>query len=341
MSAMERRERRERRERMLRFVICIVLGLGAAALIGQPYTPTTAISAILVLYIDRGYNGSIWYSFRRIRAQFLMGLIVFVLIFLMRSYTELPDWWIMVLATVLTVLIGLPFQERFQIAPYTVTMGNAILIMATGIITSSQLLVERVMACVFGALIGHLVCYVIVPGIDRYEAVCEQLREDGEILSSYLRACSWEKGQPPALKAQTAFLEKQLGYMREDNRFKHRAVEQWRVRLVNGLFQTEKHLIAFSKDLALWGKELTPDFLAAYRTELERAVKAHQELLCRLGVESPPAGGPEPLALSEIPCKNHGEIVAAAYLINYITCLNETDAGSRAPAAKAPQPDPV
>ena len=338
MSAMERREKRERRERLIRFIICTVLGIGAAVLIGQPNTPTTAISAILVLYIDRGYTGSIWYSWRRIRAQFLMGVVAFVLILLLRTYTPLPDWGITMLAAVLTICLGLPIQERLLIAPYSVTLGNAILIMTTGIITSPVFLLQRVEACVLGALIGHLVCYVIVPGIDRYSAVCEQLQEDEGVLMAYLRSGRWGKEAAPALKGQMAFLEKHLGYMREDNYFKHRAVEVWRVKLVSDLLRTEQHLIAFARDLSVWGRQLSPEFLELLQTNLERTAVLHQGLLDRLKEEERPSAALPAVPVPELSCKSHGEIVIAAYLVNYITYVNEANAESTAPAELQAQP---
>ena len=54
MIRMEQRERRENRTCLIRFLLCTVLGLGTGALIGYPTMPTIAVSAILMLYIDRG-----------------------------------------------------------------------------------------------------------------------------------------------------------------------------------------------------------------------------------------------------------------------------------------------
>ena len=46
MSRMKQRECRERRELLMRFLLCVVAGLGTGALIGYPTTPTIAVATI-------------------------------------------------------------------------------------------------------------------------------------------------------------------------------------------------------------------------------------------------------------------------------------------------------
>ena len=124
MSRMEQRERRENRTCLIRFLLCTVLGLGTGALIGYPTMPTIAVSAILMLYIDRGYTGSLRYSWRRVRVQVLMGGIGLLLVLPLQQWTPLPLWAIEILAAAIAITIGLPLQYRYQIAPLTVTMGS-------------------------------------------------------------------------------------------------------------------------------------------------------------------------------------------------------------------------
>jgi len=82
----------EEKERIIKFILCFILGMGATILLGNPYSTTVAISAILVLYNDRGFVGTFTYHRRRIGTQIFMGAVMVGIILLFRAiWPEVPD----------------------------------------------------------------------------------------------------------------------------------------------------------------------------------------------------------------------------------------------------------
>lgn len=319
MNGIQRRERRENRERLIKFILCSVLGLGAGALLGYPTTPTIAVSAILMLYIDRGYTGSIRYSWRRVRVQLVMGGIAMALIFLLRAATPLPDWAVGMVSAVIAITIGLPLQNRYQLAPLTVTLGNAALIMVTGILSRPSFYPERVLFCFLGAIIAHVVNFIVMPQADRYGTVCAQLREDAEALLGALLE-GRAGAEPGVMKRSEAFLEKHIGFLKEDGRWKRRRLEGWRCELAAGLLDTEHRLIRTAEDLARWGGELDPDFRARWAERFAEGAALHSLLLDAATGEAPPVGCSAP-ELPCLPAEAPGEVVLAADLLHYLERL--------------------
>ena len=334
MSRMEQRERRENRTCLIRFLLCTVLGLGTGALIGYPTTPTIAVSAILMLYIDRGYTGSLRYSWRRVRVQVLMGGIGLLLVLPLQQWTPLPLWAIEILAAAIAITIGLPLQYRYQIAPLTVTMGNATLIMVTGIAGHAGFYWERVLFCVLGAVIAHIVNFVVVPREDRYQDILAQLREDVLLLSDLLLGQETSQGILGSCKRSETFLDKHVALLKEDSRWRRHRLDAWRYNQITGFLQAERELIRMAEDLTMWGHVLEEPFLTGFRQELQRFLQGH---LAQMGQDA--------VALPELPGhpervpQSPGETVLLADLIRYCEALRQ--AGSALPAQDAcpRQPD--
>lgn len=334
MSRMEQRERRENRTCLIRFLLCTVLGLGTGALIGYPTTPTIAVSAILMLYIDRGYTGSLRYSWRRVRVQVLMGGIGLLLVLPLQQWTPLPLWAIEILAAAIAITIGLPLQYRYQIAPLTVTMGNATLIMVTGIAGHAGFYWERVLFCVLGAVIAHIVNFVVVPREDRYQDILAQLREDVLLLSDLLLGQETSQGILGSCKRSETFLDKHVALLKEDSRWRRHRLDAWRYDQITGFLQAERELIRMAEDLAVWGRVLEEPFLTGFRQELQRFLQGH---LAQMGQDA--VALPELPGLPERVPQSPGETVLLADLIRYCEALRQ--AGSALPTQDAcpRQPD--
>lgn len=321
MSRMKQREYRERRELLLRFLLCVIAGLGTGAWIGYPTTPTIAVSAILMLYLDRGYTGSIRYSWRRVRVQILMGGLAIFCVLPLRIATPLPDWMIGIITSVIIIMIGFPLQERYHIAPLTVTMGNAALIMTTGILGNVNFYWQRVLFCILGAVIAHLVNFLVLPRGDRYQEICQQLREDAENLIQMMTEKANAAGVLQEAKQSEAFLEKHIGYLKEDGRWKKHRLEPWRYAAVAGLFKVERKMLQMGEDLACWGAHTGEDFQRSFWEALELGTKIHLVWTDKLMEEYPPRDIP----VCQIPMlctAQPGEAVMAADIIHYIEALN-------------------
>lgn len=312
MSRMEQRERRENRTCLIRFLLCTGLGLGAGALIGYPTTPTIAVSAILMLYIDRGYTGSLRYSWRRVRVQVIMGGIGILVVLPLQRWTALPLWAIEILAAGIAITVGLPLQHRYQIAPLTVTMGNAALIMVTGIAGHVGFYWERVLFCILGALIAHIVNFVVVPREDRYQDILTQMREDLLLLSDLLLGQETSPNVIGTCKKSEAFLEKHIAILKEDSRWRRHRIEAWRYGQVFGFLQAERELIRMAEDFMEWGSGLEESFLIRFRRELETLFDIHLAGMC--GEEGAGAELPESL---EPVLYGPAEMILLADMIRY------------------------
>lgn len=322
MSRMEQRERREQRELLLRFLLCTIAGLGTGALIGYPTTPTIAVSAILMLYIDRGYTGSMRYSWRRVRVQILMGGLALVCVLLLQRWTPLPGWGIGMITAMIIITIGLPLQEKYHVAPLTVTMGNAALIMTTGVLGNVNFYWQRVLFCVLGAVIAHLVNFLVLPRADRYQEVCKQLEEDAHQLAQIFTGQGDAAGVLQETSRSEAFLEKHIGYLKEDGRWKRHRLEPWCYAAVAGLLKAERKMLRMGEDLSHWHAQTGEDFQKDFQTALEEGVNVHLNWVDRLMELCPP----EDVPLCRIPmlCTSQpGEAVLAADVIHYIESLND------------------
>lgn len=167
------------RELVIKFLLCSVLGLTYALLVGDPYSATAAVTANLFLYTDRGYYGGIKYGFRRIAVQMVQGALVLAIVFPMRHwfYVPIPDTVLIILASCVAILIGLPLHVKYQIAPYSTTLANATFIMATSTVHNLAFYPFRIMHCIVGLAIGYLVNYILMPRHNRYQEAVQKIEK--------------------------------------------------------------------------------------------------------------------------------------------------------------------
>lgn len=313
-------EKLENRARLIKFILCSVLGLALGKIIGYPGTSTIAVSSILMLYIDRGFTGSLRYSWRRIQAQVFIGGIVYAVIWVLRVSSPLPDWIIGILAAVTAIAIGLPLQHRKPFAPLTVTVGNAALIMAAGTLANGHFYQERVLFCVLGAVIAHVVNFLVMPQTDRYGAVCLQLREDSVRL--LCRVAVYEfPSRPPASETRADATGKLLGLLREDKRWKHQKLADWKYELAAGLLAVQRQLLRLEEEIDRWGDGAGPQFRSEYLEHLEKGAALHRRLLDDLSSVAAPASF-VPFVLPILPAGGPEEVFIASGLLHYLESLN-------------------
>ena len=273
--------RREQRQRVIKFLLCMTLGLLVAKLIGNPYTPTVAVSAILMLYIDRGYIGSLRYSAKRTLTQALMGGIACLFVCLFKWTLPLEDYLIGIFACCITVCIGFFLEYRFHFAPLTVTMGNAILIMVTGILISYSFYLERVLACLLGWGIAYFVNFICMPRPSRIKETGQQITyETLRLLADH----------PPALEAEGPLLgliEKNLDLLREDARVRHLNIAVDDLALLARRHQLLLTLISARRTIQARLPETPEIFQQAYGEIWSQLRNVHSQLLTGRPPEQP------------------------------------------------------
>lgn len=173
-------EKKQKQIRAARITLCVILGMTAARLLGNPTNPVIAISAILVVYTDRGYRGSIIYGAKRVLTQVIMGGIVFALMWLC-SQVELYDNWILSITVVaLSILMGLTLNDRFEFAPLPVTLSITTLIMASGMYADSGFYFTRIVYCAIGAVVAYVVNLLTGCKPESYQELLDELLLESE-----------------------------------------------------------------------------------------------------------------------------------------------------------------
>lgn len=167
---------RTERELLIKFLLCTIISTAVSWAIGTPYSPSTAVTAVLYLYIDRGYCGGFYYAMKRIEVQIVQGALLILPVFLFKFYLpHVPDPVVIAVSACVAITLGLPINFKHQIAPLNCTLANATFIIVTSMITSVQAYPYRVLHCVIGFLIGYIVNNFIVPQHDRYQDALERL----------------------------------------------------------------------------------------------------------------------------------------------------------------------
>lgn len=148
---------------LIKLLFCTVLSTLFSWIIGDPYSPTTAVTANLILYIERGHVGSIRYGLRRIATQIIQGFLVALCILLCKVWLKLPipDPILIIFSCCFALLVGLPINFHYSFAPLNCTLANATFILATSFILDYTSYPMRVLHCIAGLLIGYFVLYVV------------------------------------------------------------------------------------------------------------------------------------------------------------------------------------
>ena len=311
------------KERIIKFILCTILSFTAARIVGHPTTSTIAVSAILMLYIDRGYLGSLQYNRRRVQIQVVMGLLSVGIIYLLRTFFPfLEDWIICIIVSIIGIVLVLPFDYRYKIAPLPVTLGNAAFIMVTGIVTSYSYAFERIMFCIIGAGIGYAVNYFIMPQRDRLTEIKKLLASTGDIVVNHaLSVCKAgvmnenEGMQLKEINQSITELQAHVKNLKQDTALKRHEKEKEVLDLVDGLCFLQDEVLALLKQDFDMEKCVSENFQHQYFTALEETLFVHKKLLnsfCDEKSEYIPF-----LAQVQVQAGNNQEILLWAKLLEY------------------------
>ena len=105
---------------IVKLILCTALATLFSWAMGDVHNPTTAVTANLCLYVDRGYRGNLLYAVRRIMAQLIQGFLVLLLIFPCKYFDlPVPDGVLILAACCFAIAVGLPFNFKHTYAPST------------------------------------------------------------------------------------------------------------------------------------------------------------------------------------------------------------------------------
>lgn len=300
------------RELIVKLIWCTVFSTLFSWAIGDLYSPTTAVTANLVLYIDRGYRGSLRYAFRRVLVQVVQG--IFVLAFILPfKYLGAPvhDVVLLIVACCLSLVIGLPINYKNQYSPYNCTLANASFIVACIGIQSLQAFPRRVLECIVGGIIAYFVNYIIFPHRDRI----------GEILkNTYDAVLDMTANSSGAVyKKNLEVISKDIGYLVEDSQkgLKRLKVSEEKI----GRMLSHKKLMTILYDYTVFFNEHKQKFSAQFEQALQAGFQKAAALHLSLFEEN----GGDTVDSVEVPVIETGcpaELSMLGRLAEYISALD-------------------
>ena len=147
---------------IIKLLLCTVIATLFSWAMGDVYSPTTAVTANLFLWCDRGYIGSLRYATRRVLVQMVQGLFVLGIIFPCKYFEiPIPDVMLITISSCVALCIGLPINYKNTYAPFNCTLANATFVISCATIQNINALPNRVLQCIVGAIIGYFVNYII------------------------------------------------------------------------------------------------------------------------------------------------------------------------------------
>ena len=256
---------------IVKLILCTLLATLFSWAMGDIHNPTTAVTANLCLYVDRGYRGNLLYAARRVSAQLIQGALVLALILPCQYFAlPIPDGVLIAAACCFAIAVGLPLNYKHTFAPLNCTLANATFIIACAAVQHLSLFPKRILQCVAGALIGYFVNYVIFPYQDRGKEI---LRLADRCLTALIR-----NRDPADFRRSMALLEKEYAFVIADKGKKRRTSRMsqgeilflwWNKEALQKLsafisvYEVLKDQITAPCRELMW--ELLPDTLAAHR----------------------------------------------------------------------------
>ena len=255
---------------MFKLVLCTVLSVLFSWAIGDEYCMTTAVTANLFLYIDRGFYGGNRYAMRRIAVQIVQGFILAMIILPCKYIFSLsiPDPILIMLASAAALMIGLPINYKHQYSPLNCTLANATFILAAYMVRDFSKYPYRVLHCIVGFLIGYLVNYILMPDQDRYEKVWGLIRECACELS--------ENGASEVYSKARNELERNIKFLSEDSKKglkRHRCSENEIIKI-----RCCHDLIAAAEKYLVCREQYKSGVSDAFLNETDEYVEIHRAL---------------------------------------------------------------
>lgn len=262
-------------ELIIKLILCTVISMLFTWAIGNPYSPTTAVTANLFLYTDRGYVGGCKYAFRRILVQILQGVILMIIIIPCKYWLQLPipDTIIMIIAGCLALAVGLPINFKHQYAPYNCTLANATFVIMCSMVHDLHMFPIRVLECIVGFFIGYAVNYVIMPKHIRYNEAVKKARTCMELVMK-----DDDLLQYHTVKAQLAT---DIKYLSEDAKRglnRHKCTEE-QLSILKDFYVALDFLELLNKRWELYNQSISGEFREEYQEAYAEVVRLHERVI--------------------------------------------------------------
>ena len=304
------------RELLTKLILCTIVGTLFSWAIGDVYSPTTAITANLFLYCDRGYIGSLRYGTKRVLVQIIQGFLVLIWIIPCKYFGfPVPDAIIIMLASGLAICIGLPNNYRHEYSPLNCTLANASFIIACASVHNITAFPYRVLECVMGYAIGYLINYIIIPPKNRYQEAVRTIEKCAKalILEENLDLYQQNRDQ----------LKNELKILIEDS---EKGSKKYRLSgtAINLLFAHDRLLSGleeYKSDHHGCCDYVDNEFLRLVEDTYECSKRLHLSLVQNIDHERIEEA--EIVIPPELKPVNHAEIRLAASLIKYVELLTD------------------
>ena len=219
-------------ELIIKLAICTVLATIFSWAIGDLYSPTTAVTANLFLWCDRGYCGSLRYGTRRVIVQIIQGPLVIAVIFPCKYFVlPIPDIVLIIVACCFALVIGLPANYRNQYSPFNCTLANATYVIVCAAVHNMEAFPKRVLQCIAGGLIGYFVNYIVFSYRDRITELNRNIKSS--VIDLISNQCFDTYNQNIAL------IDRDFGFLIEDSQCGNKKVRVSNDMIAYALFQKE------------------------------------------------------------------------------------------------------
>ena len=261
-------------ELIIKLAICTVLATIFSWTIGDLYSPTTAVTANLFLWCDRGYCGSLRYGTRRVLVQIIQGILVSAVIFPCKYFAlPIPDIILITMACCLALMIGLPINYQNQFSPFNCTLANATYVIACAAVHNMEAFPKRVLQCIAGGLIGYFVNYIVFSYRDRTTELNKNIKSSVVDLISNHCFDTYNKN--------IALIDKDFGFLIEDSQNENKRLQVSDDRIACILFHKKLMQVLF--DYLLFYEnhknQFSEPFQAQLQTLYKEAASVHNKLL--------------------------------------------------------------
>lgn len=301
---------------IIKLVLCTIIATLFSWLMGDIYSPTTAVTANLCLWNDRGYYGNIKYAIRRILAQIIQGIFVLLFIFPCKYYEiPIPDVILIIVSCCFAIIIGLPINYKHTYAPFHCTLANATFIIACATVQHIDAFPKRVLQCVVGAFIGYFVNYIVFSYNDRENEI---LNLTEKCLTALIRDRNFD-----GFNKNMVLLEKEYAFLVEDK----------------GKNKRKSKMTAEEINFLKWNKELLQKlsaFVAVYEVHknnisdacreivwevFPRALTTHKEVVANSQKQA--VYQVEKIEIPPFTVERHEDLLFLCRLVEYVDVINQ------------------
>lgn len=300
-------------ELIIKLIICTVLATIFSWMIGDLYSPTTAVTANLFLWCDRGYRGSLRYGTRRVLVQIVQGIIVIAVIFPCKYFAlPVPDMLLIIIACCLALAIGLPINYKNQFSPFNCTLANATYVIACATVHNMEAFPKRVLQCIVGGIIGYFVNYIIFSYRDRVTEIHKNIKASVVDLVSHNCFDTYNK--------RLELLNKDIGFLIEDSKKGNKKLRVTDETIAGILFH--KKLMYALHDYLLFYEEHKEQLSEQFSTQMQICYQEATAIHCNMLNDMNNMSKTNNIEVPDIHTASMVELSMLGRFVEYVSLLN-------------------